>query len=372
MPTFIIEKLKASKMATDLAAVPTTIPNTTSDKVDDKESSNMPTTTEPNDTGTSGAKVEEKLETNTIENLSSGTSSRQKNTLTAADRSKALAQSRLLLQETVASLIDFCSMDAKKEQTFHGVQVENSRSQKMWKAIDFTNISSSNSAAGGRKLFGFGQAYLAKYDSTIEQNEDFKNFMEAKQKEEEERQNRPKPQPGLGFVGVGLPSSNPLIESNDDDTKKLATDSENDIRPSTGLTPSNIIENGQQLSAIVLHLREKRQAKKSTRSRSKKKKKVDTVSSTVSVPKKESSKKMKKNVSGKGKTGSDEVAKTSSDKRGKSSSNLDGKEKSKQKQNVSNDTRSKKRNRKRNQSSKSKNEKAVVTPMILVKPPPKS
>ena len=134
-------------------------------------------------------------------------------TITPADRSKALAQARLLLNETVASLSELCNDEAKKDQKYRGVKIEMSPSQKIWKTEE----------RGSRK---FGMA--AKYESTIEQNDDFKKFVEQGKKTVEELKNRPKPSPGGGHLSE---------TANADD------------------------KGSEQIAAIVLHLREKNAAK---------------------------------------------------------------------------------------------------------------
>ena len=142
-------------------------------------------------------------------------------TITSAERSKALAQSRLLLQQTVASISEMCQLDAKKDQNYREVMVETSENQKIWK--------DQSEKKGG---YGFFQK---KYDSTIEQSDDFKKFMERKAKEKEELSNRPKPPPGGGQVADASGSS----------------------EGKEGL------ENGQPMAALVLHLLEKNRASKS-------------------------------------------------------------------------------------------------------------
>merc|ERR1712154_63022 len=123
-----------------------------SDEKCDNEQLSTATAKESSDTA-SDAKIEQS-NSKAIETLMSNPPSIQKKVLSTADRSKALAQSRFLLQETVSSLTEFCSMDTRREQKFHGVQIENSRSQKIWKPLDIASISSNSSASVGRKSFG--------------------------------------------------------------------------------------------------------------------------------------------------------------------------------------------------------------------------
>jgi len=154
--------------------------------------------------------------------------------ITAADRSKALAQSRLLLSETLASLAKLCKDDSKKDKPYSGIHIEMSSNQKIWKAEEKGNGSGTGGGSGreGRK---FGMA--AKYDSTIEQNDDFKQFLDSKKMMEEELNNRPKPPPGGG----------PLAEMTN-------------IGTGTGVDDRMGSAGGDPVSAIVIHLREKKEA----------------------------------------------------------------------------------------------------------------
>lgn len=142
--------------------------------------------------------------------------------ITPADRSKAFAQARIMLNEAVESLSKVCkSADTTKEKNYAGVQVFISQSQKIWK----------DETSKGKK----SSRLVAKYENTIEKNEDFLKFLEARKTMEEERLNRPKPQPGGGL-------SNPsTFESK-----------------GSGIP---LDENGQPISAIIVHLREKQAAK---------------------------------------------------------------------------------------------------------------
>ena len=79
----------------------------------------------------------------------------------------------------------------------------------------------------------------AKYDATIEQNDDFKEFLNSKKRMEEELSNRPKPQPGGG----------PLAEMTNIST---GTGSGVDDRMGSA--------GGDPVAAIVIHLREKQEA----------------------------------------------------------------------------------------------------------------
>eukprot|EP01083_Nonionella_stella_P114568 338916_1 len=152
--------------------------------------------------------------------------------ITSADRSKALAQARLLLSETVTTLSDVCKVESKTEKSYKNVQVETSPSQKIWKAEE-----------KGKRNYGIS----AKYEGTIEQNDDFLNFLESRRKAEEERMSRPKPQPGGG----------PILDT------------------SIGVDDKTGNGDDGPISAIVQHLLEKKAAKrraKSTKAAEKKKK----------------------------------------------------------------------------------------------------
>lgn len=138
--------------------------------------------------------------------------------ITPADRSKAFALARIVLNQAVESLSKVCKTnDTTKEKIYSSVQVFASQSQKIWK----------DDAAKGKK----GSRMITKYENTIEKNEDFLKFIEGRKAMEEERLNRPKPQPGGGL------STSAVIESK-----------------GTGVS---LDENGQPVSAIVLHLRQK-------------------------------------------------------------------------------------------------------------------
>jgi hypothetical protein len=116
-----------------------------------------------------------------------------KTVITASDRSRALAQCRLLLIETVAALSNQCKQNQRSEnksgpspdqnQSYKGIQIEMSPSQKIWKTEE-----------KAPRKYGI----VAKYDATIEQNDDYKKFNESKKQAAENLMNRPKPPPGGG------------------------------------------------------------------------------------------------------------------------------------------------------------------------------
>jgi hypothetical protein len=153
--------------------------------------------------------------------------------ITPADRSKAFAQARIILNQAVDSLSKVCKNDTTKEKLYSGIQVFTSQSQKIWK----------DNTTKGKK----GSRMFTKYENTIEKNEDFLKFLETRKTMEEERMNRPKPQPGGGLL------TSTTVESKD-----------------TGMS---LNENGQPVSAIVLHLRQKHAAKALAKAKSQAEKK---------------------------------------------------------------------------------------------------
>lgn len=153
--------------------------------------------------------------------------------ITPADRSKAFAQARIILNQAVDSLSKVCKNDTTKEKLYSGIQVFTSQSQKIWK----------DNTTKGKK----GSRMFTKYENTIEKNEDFLKFLETRKTMEEERMNRPKPQPGGGLL------TSTTVESKD-----------------TGMS---LNENGQPVSAIVLHLRQKHAAKALAKAKSQTEKK---------------------------------------------------------------------------------------------------
>ena len=165
-------------------------------------------------------------------------------TITAADKSKALAQSRLLLNETISSLAQICKDESKKDRKYSGIQIEMSTNQKIWKM---------DSSKNGEHILredvkNFGTA-TKKYGSAQEDSEDFIKFVQEKRRKEEDLATRPKPPPG-GVVG------------------NVAASREN---------AENAGEE-EPVAAIVLHLREKEaEAKKARKKQEKDKKKVKSV-----------------------------------------------------------------------------------------------
>eukprot|EP00559_Dactyliosolen_fragilissimus_P008198 CAMPEP_0184855292 /NCGR_PEP_ID=MMETSP0580-20130426/581_1 /TAXON_ID=1118495 /ORGANISM="Dactyliosolen fragilissimus" /LENGTH=619 /DNA_ID=CAMNT_0027349767 /DNA_START=136 /DNA_END=1995 /DNA_ORIENTATION=- len=176
--------------------------------------------------------------------------------LTSSERSRVIAKSRLLLKRTISRLSDICKSDASTAQTFGKCRIEFSLSQKTWKA---ENLAVSNLKNVGPKRGGHGYGhYFAKYDSTIDQSDDFKTFMETTINMKEMLLNRPKPVPGGGGVNVDTGTSNRVGDdgkSNKDNISGL----------NTNVTSNLQSEDGQPLPAIVIHLREKALLKKKSK-----------------------------------------------------------------------------------------------------------
>ncbi len=258
--------------------------------------------------------------------------------VTPADRSKALAQSRILLNEAITSLVDLCTVDrTKKDIQYHGCIVETSKSQKIWKPDFVFPPATDGSGASGQNKKSHGFNYHLKYDSTIEQNDDFKKFIDNRIKMEEERKNRPKPAPGgTSFSSTVTSSTNAanglsFTPTGDSDVSKLVNG-----------------ENGEPIAALVLHLREKDALKR--------KSKIPNKSSNNSRP-----------ISGKG-----ESSKKSSKKKGakkaseSTSGNKAGGAGGKNTSSSQNDASKKKKKKKRKK--KNKAAQNVAPSMILMKP----
>ena len=138
-----------------------------------------------------------------------------------ADYSRAVAKGRLLLKNAVDALIQLADQDAKTQQLYAGCIVEESMSGKTWRH--------QNHRPDRR-------------EGSIETTSDFKNWLQSLAKQEEDLKARPKPAPGGGSLAM-----------------------------STGVDGTTI-EDGQQLSAIVIHLRAKRQEAKRKKAKKKKEK----------------------------------------------------------------------------------------------------
>ena len=242
----MLEEQKAIEKAEELKIKKTSEDQAVGDKVDEGHVDEPETNAEASKEG--GVKQEKSCPEDDSKSIDAVI---PKTTITAADRSKALAQCRLLLSETVASLSNLCKDDSKKDQNYRGVQILMSPSQKIWKPEE----------KGSRK---FGMA--AKYDSTIESNDDFKKFVESTKKAAEDLLNRPKPPPGGGQLGDAT---------------------------NTGETAGSV----EQLSAIVLHLLEKKASSRRAKKKAvaeKKKSKAKTEKSKKPSGKVEGDKNRKK------------------------------------------------------------------------------
>jgi len=188
------------------------------------------------------------------------------NFITAADRTKALAQSRLILRQVIASLAEACKSNIG---VYCGMKVELSPSQKIWKVDALPSCN-----ASGKKGHGYSGHYHAKYDSTIEQSEDFQAFLEKRTKKEEEIANRPKPPPGGGTTEttVGVDGVETTVKSTEDS------------KSSWSAAVQETMPNGQPIPALVLHLRQKKAAVQKSKSS-----KSTSSSATESKSKKSSS-----------------------------------------------------------------------------------
>mmetsp|Transcript_1204 Transcript_1204/g.2187 ORF Transcript_1204/g.2187 Transcript_1204/m.2187 type:complete len:649 (-) Transcript_1204:81-2027(-) len=167
-------------------------------------------------------------------------------TITAADKSKALAQSRLLITETINSLAYLCRDKSKNDGKYSGMQIEMSQNQKIWKMEDSLSGRGGHVIRGGKK---FGMA--KKYDSTLEKSEDFIKFIEEKRRKEEDLASRPKPPLGgdTSYMGMHRETS-------------VAMDNSNNIGSTNG---------DERISAILLHLREEKAAAKKAKKKKEKK-----------------------------------------------------------------------------------------------------
>jgi len=179
-------------------------------------------------------------------NVSSGSFPSGGNLITPADRTKALAQSRLILRQAISNLAESCNADMGK-YVYRGMKVEMSPSQKIWKFDPFPVC---NTNAYGKKGHGYSGHYHAKYDSTIEQSEDFQAFLDKKTKVEEEIASRPKPPPGGGTT-----ETTAIV----DGTETVGKTTE-DSKSSWSAMVQETMANGQPIPALVLHLRQKKAA----------------------------------------------------------------------------------------------------------------
>jgi len=170
-------------------------------------------------------------------------------------RSRAISRAHVLLRSTITRLSNLCKDDFLTDKKLERAQVEISPSQKIWKC-DVPLITSCKSKKGNG--FGFN---LAKYDTTLKQSEDFQKFIEEKAIEQENLSNRPKPTPG------GLRISSDLRR---DESSLLSSAMEHKDELTLSNQKTLLVEDGQPLAAIVLHLREKKLQKKKSNVGSKK------------------------------------------------------------------------------------------------------
>jgi hypothetical protein len=140
-----------------------------------------------------------------------------------------LAKGRLLLSNTINSLIELAAADSKAQEfAFSGCIVEQSLNGKTWK------IFPSNNSRPDRR------------EGTIEGTADYKEWLETKAKQKEELKARPKPVPGGGISTT--------------------------TTASTTTSGVEIEEDGQAVSSLVQHIRAKMQEAKRKKSQKKKKK----------------------------------------------------------------------------------------------------
>jgi len=205
---------------------------------------------------------------------------------TPSERSRLIAQSRLLLRKTVSLLGEVCKIDSNKMQRFGCTQVVSSLSQKTWK-VDV-------SSPGGFRGYGH---YFAKYESTIQHTEDFKLFLEEQVKSKEELLTRPKPSPGGGAIPE-LATTSAIRISGDESTVKAAGEkniiSKDEVVNNTNGSYQQTLlpgEAGKPMSALLVHLRETQLMKQ--KSKSSKKGSVSNGPSTT-----EGSKRSKQSSSG--------------------------------------------------------------------------
>jgi hypothetical protein len=138
------------------------------------------------------AKDEEKTQVQDGEDVNEAASDKQPPTipnfprLSPAERSRAIARSRVLMDRTISAM----KIHARTNSTFAGWDIFESASQKTWKGPSFDIVSSLLNGASLSTLLaketGNGEdtkprknnARGDRYDSTIENSEDYKSFME--------------------------------------------------------------------------------------------------------------------------------------------------------------------------------------------------
>lgn len=133
--------------------------------------------------------------------------------ITPSDRSKAVSQSRTTLSSTLNCFEKILQADSVNEQRFRRARIELCLNSKTWKT---------------EKPFGAKTSkHISRLESTLESSDDYKQFLEKRAKSEEDRLNRPKPIAGGIVSGTNAQSSNS--------------------------------ENAMPMSALLLHLRAKRE-----------------------------------------------------------------------------------------------------------------
>mmetsp|Transcript_8769 Transcript_8769/g.15965 ORF Transcript_8769/g.15965 Transcript_8769/m.15965 type:complete len:785 (+) Transcript_8769:38-2392(+) len=173
--------------------------------------------------------------------------------LSPAERSRAVARSRVLLNRSIEAMKLHAAAQSKnsRDKEVHSWEVMESSSQKTWKGrpnpmvgsmmagtplrdlvveheAEKSSVSGATAAKKGRRGF-YGDSRADRYDSTIENSEDYNAFMES-------------------LRDGSDPSS--LM---DQDVAKKNGDSKSAVEP----PPPAVDEEGRPLSAIVMHLREK-------------------------------------------------------------------------------------------------------------------
>ena len=174
--------------------------------------------------------------------------------LSPAERSRAVARSRVLMHRTIEAMKIHAASSAGSQSREVQWEVMESASQKTWKnrphamvqslmegkelselvAEDYESAKSGGGGGvkKGRGRGGGGVGFDAKYDSTIEKSEDYKAFMESLKD------------------GSAAPSYKDSKDAKKSDAKATATEEK----------PVEVDEEGRPLSAIVIHMRAKQAA----------------------------------------------------------------------------------------------------------------
>eukprot|EP00563_Minutocellus_polymorphus_P010974 CAMPEP_0181065310 /NCGR_PEP_ID=MMETSP1070-20121207/24672_1 /TAXON_ID=265543 /ORGANISM="Minutocellus polymorphus, Strain NH13" /LENGTH=649 /DNA_ID=CAMNT_0023145695 /DNA_START=142 /DNA_END=2091 /DNA_ORIENTATION=+ len=167
--------------------------------------------------------------------------------ITPADRSRAVAQSRLHLRLALEVLSAVAEADAKSSQTYGLSAVVPAPAQRAWKDRDPTRVAVLPDLGVERWKRPL-PSVDRRYDSTLERSADYKEFLERERAKKEERSARSKPTPGgLGNDGGGGGGAATSADA------ALA-----DLSGAFGVDA----ESGHALSALVVELRKKREAEK--------------------------------------------------------------------------------------------------------------